>query len=178
LQVALDQSNSDLSLDTLTNACENSIGDCQLILEQIIDGMYTYRVENHSSVGAHIRHIIERFNCFFDGHPQQLIDYDNRKRDRNLEASLVNAKHALAGVSSSLNKVRASKLTAVSVSESVDDNHPPVVVQSTIERELMGLVSHTTHQLAIIVMLVNAQGGSLPVELGKAPSTLIFENRQ
>lgn len=175
MQVAVDQSNPDLSLDTLTTACENCIAHCQQILEQISSDMYIHHTENSSSVGAHLRHIVERFHCFFEGHQNQYIDYDNRKRDQQLEQSLANAKNALTDFTASFNKLRRSEVVTTNVSESVDANQPPVVVQSTIKRELMGLVTHTTHHLAIIIMLVNEQGGSLPAELGKAPSTLIYE---
>jgi hypothetical protein len=175
LQFALDQSNSNQPLDTLTNACEICIGQSQQILDVINETTYLHHSANSSSVGAHIRHIIERFNCFFDGYQIKQINYDNRKRDRHLETNLASARSVLSGFAQLLSQVRNTEIAALSVTESVDTNQAPVLVESTVKRELMGLVSHTTHHLAIIVLLVNEQGGHLPSELGKAASTLIYE---
>jgi hypothetical protein len=62
------------------------------------------------------------------------------------------------------------------VSETVHHRGFLVRVASTAERELMGLVSHSIHHLAIIPLLAEALGHSVDQNFGKAPSTFVFKN--
>ncbi len=164
-------------LGTLTNACESCVGQCQQIIKIISARVFSEKTVGGSSVGAHLRHIIERFDCFLTGYPVGQINYDLRRRDRQLELNIESAKEALIAVASGLSQVREVDIKQLSVMESVDENGSVVAVDSTVERELMGLVSHTIHHLAIIVMLAKAQGYTLNENLGKAPSTIIYERQ-
>ncbi len=52
-----------------------------------------------------------------------------------------------------------------------------ISVESTVDRELMGLVSHSIHHLAIIVLIAKSHGCNIDGDLGKAPSTIMFERQ-
>jgi hypothetical protein len=178
LQAVPSETNHSSPIDTLTNSCNGCVDKCHQILESITGSVFAdENPTGSSSVGAHVRHIIERFNCFLVGYPLGQINYDLRKRDRTLERDLDRARTALSVIVSELSNLRDAKVQHLQVVESVDEHCPAVAVESTVERELMGLVSHTTHHLAIIVMIVKAHGLSLSEELGKAPSTIIYERQ-
>ncbi|MBL4821344.1 MAG: DinB family protein [Gammaproteobacteria bacterium] len=169
------QANTSVALMTLISACEKCIEQCDEVLEPIPESVFIRSFQSNSPIGSHVRHVIERFDCFFNGCSGGTINYDQRKRDRKLEQSLSNARAALAAIRRSLSQLGSSRNTSLVVVESVNENCAPVAVDSTLERELMGLVSHTTHHLAIIGLLVKAQGYRLSADFGKAPSTLIYE---
>ena len=122
-----------------------------------------------------MRHIIERISCVLDSQPEGLVDYDARARDRLLEANPENATSALEGIRELLATLGAESEVPLQVKESVHQDNPAVAVASTLERELMSLVSHTIHHLAIIALLARSAGHQLRDDIGKAPSTIIYE---
>ena len=83
------------------------------------------------------------------------------------------AVHSLAGTRGRLDRFDADAYAAeISVRELVHYHGEPATTASTLERELMGLITHSIHHLAIIAMI--ARSCSFPVQknLGKAPSTI------
>ena len=121
---------------------------------------------------------MDRFQSFFHGLPLNHIDYDDRERDKSIEGSLAGAKVALTSVLQRLNALTSSEVQslALTVSETVNDQGVTVRVSSTAQRELMGLVTHSIHHLAIIALIAKGLGYTVDQRFGKAPSTLVFES--
>lgn len=134
-------------------------------------------MRNGSSVGTHLRHVLDRFQCFFNGLPSCHIDYDARKRDQSIASNLDAALFAFTSISKRMEAIAGSTFVAteLSVQESVHHEGPPVRISSSVERELMGLITHTTHHLAIIALLVKSMGYEVDKDLGKAASTILYE---
>ena len=78
----------------------------------------------------------------------------------------------------------------ITVRESVYHQGPSVEIPSTVDRELMGLISHSIHHLAhrahtaismndthlaIIALITKSFGYRLDSDFGKAPSTILYE---
>lgn len=122
-----------------------------------------------------MRHIIERISCVLDGLSRNMVDYDSRARDQLLEANPESADSALTGIQDALAALEMNQRVPVQVRESVHQDNPAVAVASTLERELMSLVSHTIHHLALIALLARSAGYPLRDDIGKAPSTIIHE---
>lgn len=127
-----------------------------------------------STIGTHVRHIIERVGCLLDGMATGRVDYDARARSTALELDAERALARLQELRVLLTSLESDAGKTIQVSETVDENRPPVVLSSTLERELLSLVSHTIHHLAIIALLINSTGVVLPEAVGRAPSTLRF----
>ncbi|MBT8145201.1 MAG: hypothetical protein KJN90_00020 [Gammaproteobacteria bacterium] len=122
-----------------------------------------------------MRHIIERISCVLDGQARGVVDYDCRSRDQLLEANPGSAEDALKGIQDSMDKLGIEAEIPLQVRESVHQDSPAVAIASTLERELMSLVSHTIHHLAIIALLARGAGHQLRSDIGKAPSTIKYE---
>lgn len=130
-----------------------------------------------SSVGKHIRHVLDFYAAFLSGISKR-IDYDARQRDLRVETDRAIAReridNAIAGI---LNAVPNAKATKRSVT--VKNDVPPengedaAFASSTIQRELLFLMSHTVHHFAIIAMILKLQDHSPPPGFGVAPSTLL-----
>lgn len=160
----------------LIDGCQHCLTQCETLLEQLSRLDYL-DCAGGSSVGTHIRHVLERFQSFFDGLPEAYVDYDRRRRDSLLEtdpAAASEALSALAAQLSDLDLVSDPKI-GIRVHESVYHAGPAVTILSTVPRELMSLITHTTHHLAIIKLLVKPLGYSLESDFGKAASTIRFE---
>jgi hypothetical protein len=63
----------------------------------------------------------------------------------------------------------------IGVKEFVLPSGPEVEITSTLERELMGLITRSIHHLAITALLVKSFGHQLGSDFGKAPSTIVYE---
>ena len=59
---------------------------------------FTDDSKGSSSIGAHVRHILDRFHCFFAGVAGASIDYDVRKRDSEIEQNAEATMFALESV--------------------------------------------------------------------------------
>lgn len=161
----------------LIGGCINCIEQCDQILTIVSQEDFTDDSKGSSSIGAHTRHILDRFHCFFAGLADASVDYDARKRDREIEQNLEAATFALASVARRVEQLRDSSLGngLICVKESVLPFRPAVEISSTVERELMGLITHSIHHLAIISLLAKSLGHQLSSDFGKAPSTIVYE---
>jgi len=162
----------------LKSGCCTSVSQCEELLSMLSEKDYQADTEASSSIGGHVRHIVDRFQSFFQGLPIQQIDYDERARDKTIETSLESASFALASVQRRLESLMPHQIQHQNlvVCETVHQQGFTVQVSSTAERELMSLITHSIHHLAIIALLAKALGYKVDQSFGKAPSTVIFES--
>ncbi len=165
------------SKNQLVEGCRHCLAQCDQLLELLDTESYAAQTETTSSVGAHVRHILDRYQCFFAGTQSGIIDYDARKRDKSIESNLEAASFALTSLMRRIESIDLGKFlgTQVQVRESVHPESPLAEIPSTFDRELMGLISHSTHHLAIIALIAKALGYELPEDFGKAASTILYE---
>src|SRR5690606_8636434 len=69
--------------------CTNDLKNIKLLISQLSDKEYSTSINclSGSSIGQHVRHILEFYICLLEGIPIGIINYDNRKRDVNLETN-------------------------------------------------------------------------------------------
>ena len=165
------------SKSLLIGGCTNCIAQCDQILSIISQENFTDDPKGSSSIGAHVRHILDRFHCFFAGLAGASIDYDARKRDPEIEQNVEAAMFALGSVARRIERLHSLPFCSelIGVKESVLSSSPAVEINSTLERELMGLIAHSIHHLDIIAMLARSFGHHMDSDLGKAPSTIVYE---
>lgn len=165
------------SKSLLIGGCTNCIVQCDQILSIISQENFTDDSKGSSSIGAHVRHILDRFHCFFAGLAGASIDYDARKRDPEIEQNVEAAMFALESVARRIERLHSLPFCSelIGVKESVLSSSPAVEINSTLERELMGLITHSIHHLAIIAMLARSFGHHMDSDFGKAPSTIVYE---
>jgi hypothetical protein len=129
---------------------------------------------------AHLRHILEFYECFLDGADSFDIDYDARRRDESIERSVTAAATRIRTILGRLESTRAWRSDA-KVRVRMEDapiGVANVYVASTIGRELQVLSSHTIHHFALIAMTLRAHGIEIDPSFGMAPSTLRHQEMQ
>ncbi len=161
----------------LVEGCINCIGQCDQLLKIISQSVYVDGSKGGSSIGAHVRHVLDRFHSFFSGLSAASIDYDARKRDKEIEHNLEAAAFALATVARRIEQLDYMEFSVqqIRVKESVHPSSPAVEIPSTMEREMMGLITHSIHHLAIIALIAKSFGYQMGADFGKAPSTIVYE---
>ncbi|MBS7332730.1 MAG: hypothetical protein KIG88_03950 [Weeksellaceae bacterium] len=156
----------------IKKSIHQSLSQLENILIQINDTEYTQAIEilNGQTIGKHVRHIVEFFQCLLIA--DDVVCFDNRKREVLIENSTI---YTLDRIKSIKQKI-----------EFLDFNQPIILrqliaddvieVQSTIGRELIYCIDHSIHHFAIIKMVLRSDFPyiSISEDFGIAYSTLNY----
>jgi len=128
----------------------------------------------NSSIGGHMRHNVDHYQCFVKGLATGSIDYDARGRDATVEQQPERAAACLRAIVDELKQIDTAQLdTAVLVRmDSGTADRSDCESHSTYRRELQFLLSHTVHHFALIAVMAHILGIAVAPEFGVAPSTL------
>lgn len=122
-----------------------------------------------SSIGAHYRHIIEHYQCFFlQFDTNQVINYDARKRNIQIETNIDYALQQLRLIHSRLSSFSCDDKREVLVA----DDHCDYQMRSSLSRELMFLIGHSEHHSAMIAAMLRMSGCEVDNQFGVANATI------
>ena len=143
-------------------------GSLELISED--DYVRPCRHLSNSTIGQHVRHIIEMFQCLEHGYASGFVNYEKRKRDRSIETSKSLAMQLLNSIHDGLAKADKSL-----VLEGVYNDHAehPMQFPTNYFREIVYNIEHTIHHMALIRVGIKELGGpELPENYGVASATV------
>jgi hypothetical protein len=144
------------------------------VLDQLTDNEYIQpsRILFNATIGQHVRHIIELFQCLQNGYAEGVVNYEKRKRDYRIESDRGVAASLLRKIYRNLNKPNKHiSLEAEDYNETVET----VVIPSNYYREIAYNLEHTIHHMALIRVGINEVSAiTLPDEFGVAYSTIKF----
>ena len=170
---------------SLQNACQCNE---QLLSEliQAIKGLpssnyqKTAAPDNPQTIGAHVRHIIEFYQCFLSGLDTDSINYDRRKRDPKCEKSISSAVDVLLNIKEEMVRLKENTSSEINLTLNAytDTNGSVIKVKTSVIRELLFLQSHATHHMAMINLLLQQSGHKSSGDFGVATSTLIYRKQQ
>lgn len=155
------------------------------LLSQLNPHEYTENlaVLNHSSIGQHVRHTIEFFQCLIKGSLIGVVDYDGRERNLLIETNLPFALNILTDIEHSIinepNLYRQLKIRANYGGSNFE------LIESNFMRELVYMIEHSIHHFALIRIGIQEHFKHIQIEptFGVAYSTikykqelLVFEN--
>jgi hypothetical protein len=118
------------------------------ILDQLDNTAYSSKLDvlSASSIGMHVRHILEFYTCLFM--EADIINYDNRKRNLRLETDTDYAIENIVLILATINNIEEDKMIQLAGTESFRDE--TYMVTTTLSRELQYLSEHSIHHMAII----------------------------
>jgi hypothetical protein len=100
-----------------------------------------------ASIGQHSRHVIELVQCLLKGYDECLVNYDDRKRDHQLETDIAFAINMIELLVAQLDLPNKP----VTVEGNFDmEAQVQIQIQSTYHRELAYNVEHAVHHMALI----------------------------
>ena len=147
------------------------------LLERLDDSVYSSTAPGLAPhrVGAHLRHILEFYQCFLDGLDGSHIDYDSRRRGESIERSRHAASIAITSIIHALGAhAEQERIVWVRMEDAEASGVANSFMESSISRELQVLSSHTVHHFALIAMTLTAHGVQIDPDFGMAPSTLRY----
>jgi hypothetical protein len=163
-------------LPSLNFAVKDVLQQGCTFLDRTSDEVYARPLDGalSSSLGAHYRHVLDHFFCLEEGIRTRQVNYDERRRNAQLECSVAHARFATEGLIGEFRGLTSDILQReCSVIYSVGYGESDVeMVRSNFAREVVFCVGHAIHHYAILKLLCAGQGVKLPFEFGVAPSTL------
>jgi hypothetical protein len=132
----------------LQQAAINQLQTLSSVLHQIKDEDYILPLTTlkGSSIGKHVRHIVEFYKCVLFDITNNTVNYDDRKRNLLLESNVKYTLDFITEIIDTLHTISNNKrllLTAIYGNENVS-------MESSLYRELTYNIEHTVHHLAII----------------------------
>ena len=168
--------------DNMSNSYIDVVEQAISLLDDISLADYQEVLSPHfsSSVGAHIRHIVDHFTALKDSFSSGEINYNKRTRHSDIEQFPESALEACQNINKWLHDICSNQLLnqSVKVTSEIDISHTKSVqCESTLERELVFVASHAIHHFALVRIIRNMQGKALPEFFGFAPATITHLTR-
>lgn len=123
-----------------------------------------------NSIGKHVRHILDLFECVILASENGKLNYDERGRNRETETDKAFAYQKIQAIIKDLQELSLEK--KIMLKQKLGD--AVCEMDSTLERELLYNIEHCIHHLAIIRIGIenNFEYVRLPENFGIAHSTI------
>jgi len=146
-------------------------------LNKLDSHQYVYPCNNLSgnTIGQHVRHIIELFQCLEAGYRCGEVDYERRKRDKHIETD----KEFATGLFPEIIQHIAKENKPLALLTYYDDRSgQPERIGTNYYREIAYNLEHTIHHMALIRVGLR-ELGNIPVDdsYGVASSTLKYRKQ-
>ena len=161
----------------LQQAVNNVFVQLSATLDQLSQEQYVQPSKTlfNATIGQHVRHIIELFQCLENGYGSGLVNYEKRKRDLRIETDKAFASGLLVEVHQGLE--RSNKELKL---EACYDEHDtePLTLDTNFYREVAYNLEHTIHHMALIrVGITEISNIQLPDDFGVASSTVKYRKQ-
>jgi hypothetical protein len=129
----------------------------------------------NNTIGQHVRHIIELFQCLEKGYDSGVVNYEKRKRDTAIESDKELASRLMLEIHGGLSKENK----ALTLEASYDDHTTePILFDTNYNREIAYNLEHTIHHMALIRVGINEISSiELPEDFGVASSTVKYRKQ-
>lgn len=161
----------------IRNTTKEILLQLEALLFQLSQKEYTWlsNIIKEKSIGMHVRHIIELYQCLLNQYEEGIINYDKRPRntylENNIDIALKEVKLLTEKISNYENK--PLKLIASFIQEQ------NITINTYYFRELLFNVDHTIHHFAIIRIIIENEFKHilLPEHFGYAFATIIHHKK-
>ncbi|MEM7180755.1 MAG: DinB family protein [Spirochaetota bacterium] len=155
----------------------------EIILSQLIELISkldrdAYKTEmellSGSTLGKHFRHILNFYENLYQGFLTGVVCYDTRNRDSQIEEDPSYAKKQFTDYMVKLSVLPGQTTLQLEAKVEMDSEKTSLMTNTTVEREILYVIEHTIHHMAIIKMAVLHYYPkiAIPANLGVAFSTI------
>lgn len=161
----------------IINTSLSVLNQLNSLLSELSTEEYTGKLEvlNGSSIGQHVRHITEFFQCLLGGFNTGTIDYEARKRNITIETDLMYTLGLLKNLCNDIKNVK-NPCSPLLIKVSYDDADSEYI-ETNFMRELVYMIEHSIHHFALIRIGIQENFEHIPVEseFGVAYSTIRYK---
>ena len=145
------------------------------LIEQFSNENYSKKLDilSGSSIGMHIRHILEFYTCFLQQTNENQICYDSRQRQLIYEINTIASIKEFEKIQKKINLLDINKKLEIKTNSGTEEGNNDFV-NSSIGRELLYTLDHAIHHMALIKIGIqlNFEHITFPEGFGIAPSTI------
>ncbi len=153
----------------------------KLVLKNIRKEEYNARSESlsGSSIGQHVRHIVEFYQCLIQGYESGKINYDHRQRNKLIEENISYAENCIHEILSGIETKDLKRKLKMEIDYTFSGSEEVEMVDTTFERELVYNIEHSVHHMALIKIGVKELCNyiELPASFGVAVSTIKHQEK-
>ena len=159
-----------------------AIDQCQQLVTQVSDEDYGRSLQPYvqSSIGEHVRHVLDVYHALMTGSDGDLVDYNQKRRGSDIETNRRVALAEIDRIRQWLRNLDRRALVSVCTvrSELTLQGRNISDIESSLRRELVFAASHVIHHSALIG--VCARLCNLPTDelFGVAPATASYWREQ
>lgn len=157
---------------TIQHLIKSVFEELEFALMELPSQLYFHSCEQLSdaTIGQHVRHVIELFQCLLDGYETGRVNYEKRQRDKRIETEKDFAVYLLGTIAVDLDKIDKDLLLEAGLG-----NENLITIHTNYQREMMYNLEHTIHHMALIrVAFQQMTDIVLPESFGVAPSTIQY----
>ncbi|MGO4771081.1 DinB family protein [Flavobacterium sp. W22_SRS_FK3] len=158
----------------LLKSIRQSLDELISLLEQLSDQEYSKSCEalSNATIGEHIRHIIEMFQCLENSYDSGILNYDSRERNKQIQTETEFAKQLILKIEFGLK----SENKTIYLEQIIDGL--TMRIQSNYYRELLYNLEHCVHHKALIkVAVLQSENILINENFGIARSTVEYRKR-
>lgn len=160
----------------MTGHIINNLVEINDLLKGLSQEQYSRKLEilSNASIGQHVRHILEFYQCLFKGEQTKEVNYDDRQRDLKLETDVYFASTTIDAIINSLLDIKKDFPVTFVADYSSIEGEKPELIQSSFYRELAYNLEHSIHHQALIKVAITEMKIAFLVKenFGYAPSTI------
>lgn len=161
----------------LNQAVNNVFIQLSSSLDQLSGQEYIQPCSNlsNNTIGQHVRHIIELFQCLEKGYDEGLVNYEKRKRDIAIETDKNLAASLLKEVYDQLDRPDKEMILEACYDDLAAE---AIKIPTNYYREVAYNLEHTIHHMALIrVGIREVSTIELPADFGVASSTIKYRKQ-
>lgn len=158
----------------LLTSINNNLNELIDLLNQLSNEQYAApcALLSNASIGGHTRHIIELFQCLESQYESGLVNYDNRKRNVQIQTDTDFAILQILAIQNNLGKANKN----IVLIQQIDGAE--IQTESNYHRELLYNFEHCIHHQALIkVAVLQHACVSLNENFGVARSTIEYRKQ-
>lgn len=160
----------------MLHGLDGMLGDLDHLIRTLPVSAYCATRAGESSIGAHVRHVVEFMQMLAEHVDSGVIDYENRKRNIVYETE----PRAVAAMLPPLRATLAHVLTHYGSSHPLELRETTLAggeklnISTSLGREMLFMLQHGVHHLAIIKMQAAAMNIALGSDFGVAVATQAY----
>ena len=158
----------------LISSINKTLNELELLLIQLSNDDFTFPCKglSNSTIGEHLRHIIEMFQCLENQFESGIVNYDKRNRDYRIQTDTDFALQCIADIKNQLDKENKTLV----LQQIVDGEE--LKIESNYFRELLYNLEHCIHHQALIkVAVLQLKHLNVDADFGVARSTIEYRKQ-